>query len=154
MKAKGMVGVGRVVISKRERPIVLEPLGKGLRGMTLRYPYEVRNEADYFTDIPDIKVPGEMLKLAEHIVDTKAAEFDPSVFEDHYEMALVDLLKKKQAGIKITPKTPKLVAAQTTNVIDLLKRSLEMSQKSGKKAKAPSLVPALPKGRKKAKAGA
>jgi DNA end-binding protein Ku len=59
MKSKGMVGVGRVVISKRERPIILEPLGKGLRGMTLRYPYEVRNEADYFTEIPDIKVPNE-----------------------------------------------------------------------------------------------
>jgi DNA end-binding protein Ku len=152
MKSKGMVGVGRVVISKRERPIILEPLGKGLRGMTLRYPYEVRNEADYFTEIPDIKVPNEMLKLAEHIVDTKAAEFDPSAFEDHYETALVDLLKKKQAGIKITAKTPKLAAAPTSNVIDLLKRSLEMSDKSAKKPKAPSLVPAMPKGKKKQRA--
>ena len=152
MKSKGMVGVGRVVIAKRERPIILEPLDKGLRGMTLRYPYEVRNEADYFTDIPDIKVPGEMLKLAEHIVDTKTGEFDPSAFEDHYETALVELLKQKQAGVKITPKTPKLAAAQSTNVIDLLKRSLELSQKAPKKQKAPSLVPALPKAKKKQRA--
>jgi DNA end-binding protein Ku len=152
MKAKGMVGVGRVVISKRERPIILEPLGKGLRGMTLRYPYEVRNEADYFADIPDIKVPGEMLKLAEHIVDTKAGAFDPADFEDHYETALVDLLKKKQTGVKITPATPKLAAAQTTNVIDLLKRSLELSEKKPKKRKAPSLVPAMPKTKKRQRA--
>src|SRR5713226_2063513 len=71
MRAKKMVGVGRVVISKRERPIILESTGKGLRGMTLRYPYEVRDEKEYFGDIPDVKVPGDMLKLAEHIVDTK-----------------------------------------------------------------------------------
>ena len=72
MKGKGMVGVGRVVISKRERPIVLEPFGKGLRGMTLRYSYEVRDEAEYFSEIPDIKIPGEMLKLAKHIIETKS----------------------------------------------------------------------------------
>jgi DNA end-binding protein Ku len=151
MKGKGMVGVGRVVISKRERPIILEPLGKGIRAMTLRYPYEVRNEDEYFTDIPDVKIPGEMLKLAEHIVETKAGEFEPSEFVDHYETAVVDLLKKKQAGVKITKRTPRLAAKQTGNVIDLLKRSLELEQK-GKKAKAPSLVPDMPRGKKRQKA--
>ena len=59
MRDKKMVGLGRVVISKRERPIILEPLGKGLQGMTLRYPYEVRKEDEYFADIPDVKIPGE-----------------------------------------------------------------------------------------------
>ncbi len=44
MRDKKMVGVGMVVIAKRERPIILEPFGKGLRGMTLRYPYEIRKE--------------------------------------------------------------------------------------------------------------
>ena len=153
MKGKEMVGVGRVVISKRERPIILEPLGKGIRAMTLRYPYEVRNEEEYFTDIPDVKIPGEMLKLAEHIVETKAGEFEPSEFVDHYETAVVDLLKKKQAGVKITKQTPRLAAKQTGNVIDLLKRSLELEQKGKKgKAKAPSLVPDMPKSKKRQKA--
>jgi len=151
MKAKHMVGVGRVVIAKRERPIVLAPLDKGLRGMTLRYPYEVRDEAEYFGEIPDIKVSGEMLKLAEHIVETKTADFDPEEFADHYERAVVDLLKKKQAGVKITKQTPKLAASQSGNVIDLLKRSLELEQGS-KKGKSPSLVPDLPKGKKKQRA--
>jgi DNA end-binding protein Ku len=98
MKGKGIVGVGRVVISKRERPIILEPFGKGMRGMTLRYSYEVRNAEDYFSDIPDVKIPGEMLKLAEHIVDTKSDDFDPTEFEDHYETAVVELLRQKQSG--------------------------------------------------------
>ena len=94
MKGKGMVGVGRVVISKRERPIILEPFGKGLRGMTLRYSYEVRDEAEYFSEIPDIKIPGEMLKLAEHIIETKSEDFKPDAFVDHYETAVVELLGK------------------------------------------------------------
>jgi DNA end-binding protein Ku len=152
MEAKGVVGVGRVVISKRERPIVLGPLGKGLRGMTLRYPYEVRDEAEYFADIPDVKVPAEMLKLAEHIVDTKEADFDPSEFEDHYETAVVELLKEKQAGKPVSKTAPRMAPKQTGNVIDLLKRSLEIEQKANKKSKAPSLVPDMPKGKKRQKA--
>jgi len=75
MADKKMVGLGRVVISKRERPIILQPSGRGLRGMTLRYPYEVRAEDEYFTDIPDVKISKEMLQLAEHIVKTKSGEF-------------------------------------------------------------------------------
>src|SRR6185369_10141200 len=82
MRDKKMVGVGKVVISKRERPIILEPFGKGLRGMTLRYPYEIRKEDEYFADIPEVKVSKEMLQLAEPIVDTKAGEFDSSEFVD------------------------------------------------------------------------
>ena len=98
MRDKKMVGVGKVVISKRERPIILEPFGKGLRGMTLRYPYEIRKEDEYFADIPDVKVSKEMLELAEHIVETKAGEFDPEEFEDTYETAVVEMLKQKQVG--------------------------------------------------------
>src|SRR5689334_16040512 len=90
MRDKKMVGVGKVVISKRERPIVLEPFGKGLRGMTLRYPYEIRDEKEYFSDIPDVKVAADMQKLAEHIVETKEGSFDPASFVDHYEEAVVD----------------------------------------------------------------
>jgi DNA end-binding protein Ku len=154
MRDKKMVGVGKVVISKRERPIILEPFGKGLRGMTLRYPYELRQEDEYFADIPDVKIPKEMLQLAEHIVETKAGDFDPSEFEDTYEVAVVDMLKQKQAGKTVSKAAPQVAAAQTGNVIDLLKRSLELSQKQSKKTKAPSLVPAMPKGKAKSRARA
>ena len=80
---------------------------------------------EYFSDIEDIKVPGEMLKLAEHIVDTKAGDFDPTAFEDHYETALVELLRKKQAGFK-PPKTKEHVAAprNVINLMDALRRSV------------------------------
>ncbi len=78
MKGKGMVALGRIVLHKREHVMALEPFGKGLLGTTLHYAYEVRKAEDYFSGISDIKVPGEMLKLAEHILDTKKGDFDPA----------------------------------------------------------------------------
>jgi DNA end-binding protein Ku len=140
MRGKDMVALGRVVLAKRERVIALEPYEKGLLGTTLRYAYEVRNAADYFEDIANVKTPAEMLKLAEHILDTKAGDFDPTSFVDHYEEALTDLLKRKQAGL---PQKPQLEQPQPKNVINLmdaLKRSLaaETPESSEKKPPAAS----------------
>jgi DNA end-binding protein Ku len=126
MRGKGMVALGRIVLAKRERVIALEPYGKGLLGTTLRYGYEVRKPEEYFDGIQDIKVPNEMLKLAEHILDTKKGDFDPAEFEDHYETALVELLRKKQAGFK-PPKQKEQAAAprNVINLMDALRRSVE-----------------------------
>jgi DNA end-binding protein Ku len=125
MKGKGMVALGRVVVSKRERVIAPEPHGKGLLGTTLHYPYEVRKEEEYFEDIPDIKVPGEMLQLAEHILETKAGDFDPSQFKYHYEEALVELIRKKQANIPITKDKEQPAPRNVINLMDALRRSIE-----------------------------
>jgi DNA end-binding protein Ku len=126
MRGKGMVALGRIVLAKRERVIALEPYGKGLLGTTLRYAYEVRKQEEYFDGIQDIKVPNEMLKLAEHILDTKKGDFEPAEFEDHYETALVELLRKKQAGFK-PPKQKEQAAAprNVINLMDALRRSVE-----------------------------
>ena len=123
---------------------MLEPFGKGLRGMTLRYPYEVRGETEYFEDIPELKLAPDMLKLAEHIVDTKAGHFEPAEFVDHYEVELVELLKTKQAGLPAKKPTPAMPRPIGTNIFDLLRRSVELEGKS-KKTKAPPLQPALSK---------
>ena len=100
IKQEGMVAIGTVMLTSREHIIALEARGKGLLGVTLRYPYEVRDEAEYFGDIPDEKVPKDMLELASHIVETKLARFDPKKFQDHYENALIELLKKNSSARK------------------------------------------------------
>jgi len=135
IRKEGMVALGRVVFTSREHVIVLEPRGKGLLGITLRYPYEVRKEDEYFDDIPDEKIPKDMLELASHIVETKSGHFNPEEFEDHYEDALKELLKKKQAGEKI--EAPKERApAKVINLMDALRRSVETER--GAKRQAPS----------------
>src|SRR5579864_138315 len=104
IRSMDMVAIGRVVLTSREHIIGLEPLEKGLMGTLLRYPYEVRDEKEYFDDIQDVKVTKDMLDLAKHIVEKKSAPFEPENFEDHYEAALVDLINKKRAGIKLPEK--------------------------------------------------
>ncbi len=75
MREKKMAGLARVVLTRREHVVMLEPFDKGLLATTLRYPYEIRDHADYFGELPDLKLPAEMMKLAAHIVDTKAGAF-------------------------------------------------------------------------------
>jgi len=129
-----MVAVGRVVLTRREHIIALEARGRGLLVLTLRYPYEVRDEQAYFEDIPELKTPKEMLDLAAHIVQTKSGHFDPAQFEDRYENALIDLLKKKEAGEKIEP-AKEGPAPQVVNLMDALRASIDAEKK---KAPAPS----------------
>jgi DNA end-binding protein Ku len=117
MKRKGRVALARVVLSNREHVIAIKPLGKGLLGTTLRYPYELRNEDSYFDDIPSPRVSKDMVDLAAHILDGKASKFDPRKFKDKYETALKALVKRKAAGKTIEPREEK---AEESNVIDLM----------------------------------
>ena len=100
MHKEDLAGLARVVVYRRERLLLLRPRGKGLMATTLRYQDEVRDESEYFDDIPSTKVPADMLKLATHILETKKGKFDPAKFEDRYETALKELVKAKQAGKK------------------------------------------------------
>jgi DNA end-binding protein Ku len=136
MRGKDMVALGRIVLAKRERVIALQPWEKGLLGTTLRYPYEVRNAGEYFDEIPDMKVSKEMLGLAEHILEQKAGEFDPSAFIDHYEEAVVDMLKSKQAGVRPSKQKAAAPASNVVNLMDALRKSLS-SEKGAAKKEAP-----------------
>ena len=123
IRSMDKVAIGRVVLTNREHIIALEPLETGLMGTLLRYPYEVRSEKDYFDDIQDVKLTKDMLDLAKHIVEKKSGTFEPELFEDHYETALIDLINKKRSGAPIAAKTtPK--TGNVINLMDALKKSI------------------------------
>jgi DNA end-binding protein Ku len=122
IRKQGMVALGHVVFTTREHVIAIEPRGKGMLSVMLCYPYEIRKEADYFGDIPDEKVPKDMLDLAVHIVETEAGHFEPEKFEDRYERALKELIKKKRRGEKIE-KPKGRSAAQVINLMEALRQS-------------------------------
>jgi DNA end-binding protein Ku len=91
-----------------------------------------------------VKVPKEMLQLAEHILETKTADFDPAAFVDHYEEAVIEMLKEKQAGMPAPKPRQAARAPNVINLMDALRRSVAgEGAQSTKKAKE---VPA--KGRK------
>jgi DNA end-binding protein Ku len=136
MRGKGMAALGRLVLSKRERVIALEAYDKGLLGTTLRYPYEVRKAEDYFCDLPDLTIAPDMLTLAEHILDSKAADFDPLAFRDRYEEALLAHLKAKQVGA-IQGRKQTFAAPRVINLMEALRRSVAEDTKADTKPAAP-----------------
>ena len=124
MLKKKMVGIGRVVLNRRERMLMLAPRHKGMLATTLRYPYEVRQDGEYFADIHDVKLPAEMLDIAQEIIARKSGHFEPDKFSDRYEEAVVGMLRAKQAGQTFA--VPETAApANVVNIMDALKRSLE-----------------------------
>src|SRR6195952_109736 len=143
------VALARVVLTNREHVIALEARDKGLMGMLLRYPYEVRDSSEYFDDIQDVKITRDMMDLAKHIVQQKSGHFDPAKFEDHYEAALTELINKKRNGERITSVSKPVSSDNVISLMDALKRSI-----SGKPAaKTEAAKPAKGKKPRKAAAG-
>ena len=138
MRSKTLVALGRIVLSKRERVMALEPYEKGLLGTTLRYPYEVRDAKNYFDDIPELIPAPELLRLAEHILDSKLAAFDPSAFRDRYEEALMAHLKVKQAGLPPQPKQSWAVPRRAISLMEALRRSLAADKPEAPRRPAPA----------------
>jgi DNA end-binding protein Ku len=148
IQEKKMVALARVVLTRREHVVMLEPFGKGLLGVTLRYPYEIRDENAYFEGIPDLKLSDEMKQLASHIVDSKSGHFEPQKFVDHYETALVSLLNAKQAGRIMEAPKEEAAPRRVVNLMDALRASIAAD--TGKKPAAPSAKSRKPAKRKAA----
>jgi DNA end-binding protein Ku len=137
MKNKGRVALARIVLTNREHIIAIEPLGKGLLGITLRYPYEVRDEREYFDDIGNPKITKDMIELASHILDSKAAHFDPSKFKDDYENALKTLVRRKAAGKPVKVAEPEERPSNVVSLMDALQQSLK-GRRPAKRASSPA----------------
>ena len=135
IKSMDKVALATVVLTNREHVIALEARGKGLVGLLLRYPYEVRDASEYFDDIQDVKVTKDMLDLAKHIVEQKSGEFEPEKFKDHYEAALVDLINRKRNGERIIDTARPREPSNVINLMDALKRSLGNEGKASNLAK-------------------
>ena len=125
MKDSDRVALARIVLTNREHIIAIEPLGNGLLGTTLRYPYELRDEEDYFDGIRSPKITKDMIELASHILETKAAHFDPWKFKDEYETALKSLVRRKAAGKPVKAVEREERPSNVVNLMDALQQSLK-----------------------------
>jgi DNA end-binding protein Ku len=124
MREKGMVALGHVTLANRERPIAIETYGRGLRGFVLRHLHEVRSDADYFGDIPDMEMPADMLAVAKHILEAKAGDFDPAFLKDRYQETLVRMLRLKQAETQLPHGPVSPAPGNVVSLMDTLKRSM------------------------------
>ncbi len=124
MAREKKAGLARIVLFRRERPVMIEPFDKGLLLTTLRYDKTVRKPEEVLGDIPKIKLDADLIDLATHIIEKKSASFDPSGFDDRYEDALLELIAAKKKG-KPAPKQKKPAKpSNVVNLFDALKKSL------------------------------
>ncbi len=129
MKKSNVAAIARTVLFRRMRSVLIRPHGKGLIVTTLNYDYEVRSSAKAFEEMPKLKIEGEMLDLAKHIISTKKGEFDPATFDDRYEAALADLVKAKIEG-KALPTQKKVAVSKPNDLLDALRESAGMMMKA------------------------
>lgn len=136
MKDQDRVALARIVLTNREHVIAIEPLDKGMLGTTLRYPYELRDADDYFDDIKSPKVTKDMIELAGHILDSKAAHFDPWKFKDEYETALKALVRRKAAGKPIKAAEREEKPSNVVSLMDALQQSLKGGKSGARRSTA------------------
>lgn len=128
LRRKKVAAIARTVLFRRLRTLLIRPHDRGLVATTLKFDYEVRPAKEAFDHIPSSKIKGEMLELAEHIIETKRGTFDPLAFEDRYEAALVELVEAKLEGRTFeAPKREKREKA--VDLMDALRRSAGVGEK-------------------------
>ncbi len=131
LEHKEVVGLGHAVIGRRERPVMIQPRGKGMMLTTLRDPDEIRIPEKTFDDIDNVKVDKDNLTMAEALIERITGKFDRDLFEDRYQEALHKLVAAKQKGKKfVYAEEPE----RESNVVDItaaLKASLKGLGKGG-----------------------
>ncbi|MGM5008959.1 non-homologous end joining protein Ku [Rhizobium sp. 969_B3_N1_2] len=153
MKKSMVAAIARTVLFRRMRTVLIRPHGKGLIASTLNYDYEVRSSEKAFEEMPKLKIEGEMLDLAKHIISTKKGEFDPATFDDRYEAALADLVKAKLEG-KSLPKPKKVQVSKPNDLLAALRESAGMMKAAADQPKRTAANANTGAGRQRAARGA
>jgi DNA end-binding protein Ku len=153
MRKSKVAAIARTVLFRRMRTVLIRPHGKGLIATTLNFDYEVRSSAKAFDDMPKLKIEGEMLDLAKHIIGTKKGAFDPASFDDRYETALAELVKAKIEG-KALPKRKKVEVSKPNDLLAALRESAGMMKSAEEKPKRTAANANAGTGRPRAARGA
>jgi len=135
MVAENMVGISRLVISRRERAVMLEPRGKGIVLWTLRYGDEVRDEEPYFGGIDDTKSDSEMMPLIQQLIKKQTRHWDSELVSDPVQDKLLEIIKAKRKKTKrpAKAKAPKATPNNVINIMDALRKSVEAENRPGKR---------------------
>jgi DNA end-binding protein Ku len=153
MRKSKVAAIARTVLFRRMRTVLIRPHGKGLIATTLNYDYEVRSSKKAFEEMPKLKIEGEMLDLAKHIISTKKGDFDPATFDDRYEAALAELVKAKMEGRSL-PKPKKVEVSKPNDLLAALRESAGVLKTTGDKPKRTAANANAGTGRQRAARGA
>lgn len=138
MQAKKMVGISRLVISRRERAVMLEPRGKGIVLWTLRYGDEVRDEDSYFDNIGTETADPDLMPLVEKLIRKQTQDWTAKMVADPVQVRLLDIIAAKKKALKKPSKTkgktrePVKPPSNVINIMDALRKSVEAETRARK----------------------
>jgi DNA end-binding protein Ku len=121
--------LGKIAFGGREHLVAIAPPSdekqKGMMAYTLRYAEELRNPAEYFSDIKSVSIDSDQLSLAEELIKRKSAKFAPEKFKDEYEAALRTMIEAKLKHVPIPREEPQRKSAKVVNLMDALRKSVQ-----------------------------
>jgi DNA end-binding protein Ku len=133
MRASKVVGISRLVLSRRERAVMLQPWGKGIVLRTLRYGDEVRDPSEAFGDIGSAKADPKALQLVGKLIDKLTAPWDDARMGDPVQAKLKDIVAAKAKGKAKSRARPAkdadTAASNVVNIMDALKKSIAAEKK-------------------------
>lgn len=138
MESQDMVGISRLVITRRERAVMLEPRGKGIVLWTLRYGDEVRDEETYFEGIGDETADSDMMPLIQQLIKKQTQHWNPKMVIDPVQDRLLDIIAEKKKALKKPPKSKAKAPASgpapnnVINIMDALKKSVAAEMRTSK----------------------
>jgi DNA end-binding protein Ku len=137
MAAQKMVGISKLVISRRERAVMLEPRGKGIVLWTLRYGDEIRDEDSYFAGVGEEVADPDMMPLVQQLIKQKTRHWDGKMVVDPVQDKLLELIELKKKTIKkpakAKPSAPAPSGGNVINIMDALRNSLKANAESSKR---------------------
>ena len=128
MRKSNKVAIARVVLRQKQHLVALRPLKNALSMETMLYADEVVS-VDSLDGLPeDIEVSDRELAMAQQLIDSLSAEFQPEQYRDDYRERVMALIERKAEGQEIVAEDE---PEETTPVVDLM-AALEASLKAAK----------------------
>ena len=141
MKATETIGLARVVLYRRERPVMLTPRGKGLILWTLRYRDEVRDFKAYYEGVADTEPNADALDLIKELIEKQETSWSPNLARDPTQENLLALIQSKQKGrkrvVRKSSPEPQSAPDKVVNIMDALRKSLKADAGASKGFKSP-----------------
>lgn len=126
LKRTGYVGVGKIAMHNREHIVIFRPGAHGLLMHTMYFANEVRKVEEFRTDTSVVR--DQEVKLAEMLVESLAAPFEPEKYHDTYQDNLRALIEAKVEGREVvTP--PQAEPSKVIDIMEALKKSLAAAKK-------------------------
>jgi len=124
--------LGKIAFGGREHLVAISapheakesPASRGMIAYTLRYAEELRDPAEYFSDIKKTAVDSDQLALAKQLIQRKTAKFAPEKFHDEYEAALKELVEAKVNNAPLPKEESSRRSAKVINLMDALRKSV------------------------------